>query len=215
MPMITIKKFSFNPFDVNTYLLYDETRETVIIDSGNYGDEENTVLSEFIEKENLTLVRQLYTHCHIDHFAGMIYVTDTYNIPPEIHEKAVPFVEKSQSIGATFGFRMSRLLIPDKFIKEGDVIRFGNSSLDVIYTPGHANGSVCFVCKEQNFVIVGDVLFAGCIGRTDFPTGDFKLLEDSIRNKLYTLGDDFTVYPGHGPKTEIGYEKENNPFVTA
>jgi len=211
--MITIKKFTFNPFDVNTYLLYDETRECVIIDAGCYGEEENAELSEFIEREKLIPVRQVYTHCHIDHFAGMVYVTDTYKIPPEIHEKAVPFIEKSQSIGTTFGFRMSRIIIPDTFIQEGDVIRFGNSSLEVIYTPGHASGSVCFVNKEQKFVIVGDVLFAGSIGRTDFPTGDFKLLEDSIRNKLYTLGDDFTVYPGHGPTTEIGYEKENNPFV--
>lgn len=213
--MITIKKFVFNPFDVNTYILYDETRECVIIDAACYGDEENEELSAFILRENLKPVRQLYTHCHIDHFAGMVYFTDTYKIPPEIHIKAVPFIERSQSIGATFGFRISRVIIPDKFIDEGDIITFGNSSLEVIYTPGHANGSVCFINRDRKFVIVGDVLFAGSIGRTDFPTGDFNLLSESIRNKLYTLGDDFTVYPGHGPSTEIGFEKANNPYVSA
>jgi len=211
--MISIKKFAFNPFEVNTYLLYDETRECIIIDPACYGEEENLELDMFIKKEKLKPVRQLYTHCHIDHFTGMVYVTDTYHIPPEIHKKAIPFIESSGNVGTTFGFRLSRLIIPDHFIDEGDQITFGNSSLEVLYTPGHADGSLCFVNKEQKFVIVGDVLFAGSIGRTDFPTGDFDVLKANIINKLYTLGDDFTVYPGHGPKTLIGHERSTNPFV--
>lgn len=211
--MITIKKFAFNPFEVNTYVLYDEQKKAVLIDCACYDDEERNKLFTFIKSENLTIIRQLYTHCHIDHIVGMAYATDTFSTEPEIHKAALPFIDASKNSASNYGFRLERVINPSIFINHGDIIMFGNSELEVRYAPGHADGSICFVNHEQKFVITGDVLFNGSIGRTDFPTGSLDVLIDKIKTELFTLGEDYTVYPGHGPKTSIGYEKATNPFI--
>lgn len=211
--MITIEKFVFNPFQENTYLLYDETGECVIIDPGCYGTSEQDQLLELIATKNLKPVKLIYTHCHVDHILGNNFIAETYNLKPEIHEAGLPFLKRGHEQGIAYGFEMPESILPEKYIAHGDVVKFGNSELKVVYTPGHADGSVCFINDDQKFVITGDVLFRDSIGRTDFPTGDFDVLMKSIHEQLFTLDDAFTVYCGHGPETTIGYEKVNNPFI--
>lgn len=211
--MITIEKFVFSPFSENTYILYNETGECVIIDPGCYDRQEEKILVEFINSKKLKPVRQIFTHCHVDHIFGANFIFKTYNLKPEIHKAALPFLVNGHEHGRMYGFEMAKVVEPGSFIAEGDKIIFGNSNLDVVYTPGHADGSVCFINYPQKYVITGDVLFRESIGRTDFPTGDFDLLMESIQTKLFNLDDDFVVYSGHGEETTIGYEKLNNPFI--
>ncbi len=211
--MITIEKFVFNAFQENTFLLYDETKECIIIDPGCYEEHEKNHLQDFISSNGLKPVKQIYTHCHVDHILGNNFIIETYGLKPEIHEAGLQFLLRGHEQGRIYGFQMEENATTDLFIKEGDIVKFGNSELKVVYTPGHADGSICFINDDQKFVITGDVLFRDSIGRTDFPTGDFDVLMQSIHEKLFTLEDDFTVYCGHGPETSIGYEKVNNPFI--
>ncbi|MBN2172573.1 MAG: MBL fold metallo-hydrolase, partial [Bacteroidales bacterium] len=155
----------------------------------------------------------IFTHCHVDHILGNNFVAKTWGLKPEIHKAGLQFLVNGQQQGRIYGFEMDKNIEPENFIEEGDKIQFGNSELQVVYTPGHADGSICFICHPQKFVIVGDVLFRDSIGRTDFHTGDYDILMRSIHTKLFTLDDEFTVYSGHGPETTIGYEKVNNPFI--
>ena len=211
--MITIEKFAFNPFQMNTYILSDETNECVIIDPGCYEEREERILSEYISSQNLHPVKLLFTHSHIDHIFGTNFVAKKYSLKPEIHKAGLPFHINGDEHAKMYGFEIDKVVEPENFIEEGDIIKFGNSEIKVVYTPGHADGSVCFIGDKDKFVITGDVLFRDSIGRTDFPTGDFDVLKKSIHTKLFTLPDDFTVYSGHGPETSIGYEKVNNPYV--
>ena len=211
--MITIEKFVFNPFQENTYLLFDETGECVIIDPGCYDASEQDQLVEFIETKNLKPVKLVYTHCHVDHILGNNFIAETYKLKPEIHKAGLPFLERGHEQGKVYGFIIPKSILPEKYIEHGDALKFGHSELKVVYTPGHADGSICFINDNQKFVITGDVLFRDSIGRTDFPTGDFDVLMKSIHDHLFILADDFTVYCGHGPETSIGYEKVNNPFI--
>ncbi len=211
--MISIQKFVFNTFMVNTYLLYDETGECIIIDAACYEEKEKQELSRFINENRLTLVRNINTHCHVDHVLGNDFIAAEFGIYPEYHQSGAPFFHTLKEIGDSLGFVIGRIPAVKRYILDGEIITFGKSGLKVLYTPGHAEGSVCFLSEEQNFVITGDVLFRDTIGRTDLPTGDFDLLMKSIHEKLFTLPDDLVVYPGHGPETTIGYEKRNNPFI--
>jgi hydroxyacylglutathione hydrolase len=211
--MITIQKFVYNPFQENTYLLFDETLECIIIDPGCYDQTEKDDFAEFIQSNKLKPVKLIYTHCHVDHMLGNNYVCRTFNLKPEIHKKGLPFLVNAHQQGKVYGFDLEKSIEPEKFIEDEEIIRFGKSKLRVVYTPGHADGSICLIGDDQKFVIAGDILFLDSIGRTDLPTGDYDLLTDSIHNRLFILDDDFTVYPGHGPETTIGYEKRHNPFV--
>jgi hydroxyacylglutathione hydrolase len=211
--MISIQKFIFNAIMVNTYLLSDETKEAVIIDPGCHEDREKKALADFIRKNSLKLMRNINTHCHVDHVLGNGYIASEFGIDPEYHAASAPFFLTIKEIANSFGFAIDNIPAPKGHFDDGDLIRFGNSRLSVLYTPGHADGSVCFYCNEQDFVITGDVLFKDSIGRTDLPSGNFGLLMRSIKEKLFTLPDDTRVYPGHGPETTIGYEKINNPFI--
>jgi hydroxyacylglutathione hydrolase len=211
--MVKIEKFVFNNFMVNTYLLYDETCETIVVDAGCYETREQDELKEFISAGNLRVVRNLNTHCHIDHVLGNDFIARTYGIHPEYHENSVPFFHTLQEIGSSFGYPVERIPKPKRFLADNETVTWGNSALKVFYTPGHAEGSVCFYNETDRFVITGDVLFKDTIGRTDLPSGDFDLLMRSIKTRLFTLPDDTVVYPGHGPETNIGYEKMNNPFI--
>lgn len=211
--MIKIEKFVFNPFQENTYLLFDETKECVIIDPGCLQEDEQNALTKFIELHELKVVSLLFTHSHVDHIFGTNYIADKYQLKPRIHKAGLPIYESVTEHAKMYGFEIADLLPPEIDLEDGMEINFGNSTLKVVYTPGHADGSVCFIGDEDTFVITGDVLFKDSIGRTDFPTGDFDILMESIHQKLFILDDDFVVYPGHGPETSIGYEKVNNPFI--
>jgi len=210
--MITIQTFIFNPFQTNTYLLYDETNECVIIDAACESDREKERLADFIKNQNLTPVRLLYTHLHVDHALGNTFITEKYNLSPEVHPKGKLFWESAREFSSVFNIKFEKPMEPTVFLHDGDEVTFGNSTLQVLYTPGHADGSVCFWNKKQKFVVVGDVLFQDSIGRTDLPTGNYDLLIKSIKEKLLVLDDDTVVYCGHGPETTIGYEKNHNPY---
>ena len=211
--MINIQKFVFNAFQVNTYVLSDDTGECVIIDPGCSDGVESLQLMDYIKNNGLKPVRVLLTHTHIDHVIGCNAVEELLNIGPEAHKAGLVFLEHSVTTAQTYGLDLEKNPEVSKFITEGEDIIFGNSRLEVLYTPGHADGSVCFLSREDGFVIVGDVLFQMSIGRTDFPTGNFDVLKKSIFEKLFILAEDTVVYSGHGPETSIGFEKNNNPFL--
>ena len=211
--MIQIKSFVFNPFSENTYVLHDETGEAVIIDPGCYDKAELKQLYDYIETNSLKPVRIINTHAHIDHVLGVAAVKLKYNIPFSLHRIDEPLLKAVKTYASNYGFTHFDEPEIDSYIDEGDTVTFGNSSLRILFVPGHAPGHVAFVHDEQQFVIGGDVLFRQSIGRTDLPGGDLEILLDSIRTKLFTLADGYTVYAGHMQPTTIGYEKKNNPFL--
>ena len=212
--MASVVSFTFNPFQENTYVVYDETGECVIFDPGCYDATEKEELRIYLHKHDLTPVRLINTHCHIDHVFGNRFVAETYDLPLEIHRGEIPVLESLPQTAAFFGIRLPEPSpSAGKFIEDGDWVEFGTTRLQAILTPGHSPASLSFYCEKDRFVIAGDVLFLQSIGRTDLPGGDFDTLIRSITERLFPLGDDVRVYPGHGPATSIGYEKIHNPFV--
>ena len=212
--MITVKKFTFNPFQENTYLLFDETKECVIIDPGCYESHEEEELIRFIESNELKVVKLLSTHSHIDHVLGNKFVMEKYGVDLHIHSKDLETLMAVETYAATYGFmNYQPCVAPHNFLEEGKHVSFGNSSLEIKFVPGHAPGHIVFVAQHEKFVINGDCLFQGSIGRTDLPGGDHQILLDSIKRELFALPDDFVVYCGHGPETTIAHEKQHNPFL--
>ncbi|MBA2407715.1 MAG: MBL fold metallo-hydrolase [Chitinophagales bacterium] len=211
--MIHIQSFVFNDFLENTYLLWDETKECLIIDPGCYYAHESEDLKKFIDGNKLKPTLLLNTHCHVDHIFGNRFVMETYNITFYTNEIEVPILNAAEAIGKLYGIHVTPSPQPNGFLNEGDEVKFGNSSLAILFTPGHSPGSICFYSSPDKFLIGGDVLFQGSIGRTDLPGGDYDTLMQSILNKVLLLPDDVKVYSGHGPMTTIGVEQKANPFV--
>ena len=211
--MALIKTFTFNLFSENCYVLFDETKECAIIDPGCYMQHEKDKLRDFIKAKGLKPTLFLNTHCHLDHVFGNRFVSKEYDLPLVMHKLDVPVYKAVENYAGGMGFSVETLPEPGKFIEEGDTVSFGNTTLDVLFTPGHSPGSVCFLSKKDDFVIAGDVLFHQSIGRTDLPGGDFDTLINSIKTRLFTLPNNTEVYPGHGPSTTVGFEKKNNPFL--
>jgi len=210
---LNIKIFPFNFLQVNSCLLYDDTKEAVLIDAGNANESEDCLLSDFIAEEKLMLKYIISTHPHIDHVLGNSFCKSKYaNAKLLMHHEGMDVYKNAMAYCVAFGFDKNDFPKPDQFIKEGDVIRYGNQQLEVIYTPGHCAGSVCLFDRMHNVIFVGDVLFDDGIGRTDLPTGDYDLLIYNITTKLFTLNDDIRVFPGHGFSTTIGKERVNNPL---
>ncbi|NJK94567.1 MAG: MBL fold metallo-hydrolase [Bacteroidales bacterium] len=212
--MIKIKTLVFNPFQENTYLLSDETNECIIVDAGCYGPKEFDLLINYIEKNQLNPVRLVNTHCHVDHILGIGELMQKYNIPFEANKEEDPIIADAVNHGKVFGFVLDQPPFPTHYIKEGDEIKFGNSLLKVLEVPGHSRGHIALHSEAENFVVVGDVLFRGSIGRTDLPGGDYDQLINSIYKKLLVLDRSTVVYPGHGPSTTIGQEIMTNPFLS-
>jgi hydroxyacylglutathione hydrolase len=211
--MLQIKVFVFNPFYENTYVLFDETRECIIVDPGCYDKNEEEEITAFISGHQLKPVMLVNTHCHIDHVLGNYFVSSTFNLLPVMHRIEVKLLEAAPVYGANWGVAMRPSPLPQKFLDEGDIVRFGNSELKILFTPGHSPGSICLHNEKQKIIISGDVLFQQSIGRTDLPGGDYDTLIKSIREKLFVLDDSTSVFSGHGPQTTIGSEKKYNPFV--
>jgi hydroxyacylglutathione hydrolase len=212
--MLTIKKFVVNPIQENTYLLFDETNECVIIDAGFYFGEEEDEVDYFIERKNLKPVRLINTHCHFDHILGIEYLRKKYMLDFEAHELEAFLVDKVVEQALMFGVEMKPVSPIDKFLGGNEDVRFGNSKLQVIHIPGHSPGNIVFYEKTGGSLFAGDVLFYGSIGRTDLPGGDYQTLISSIKSKLFGLPGGTTVYCGHGPETTIGFEMAYNPFLT-
>lgn len=211
--MITVKTFTFNPYQENTYILIDNNKNAIIIDPGMHNTAEENVLKSFIEQEGLNPIHLLNTHCHVDHVLGNHFVYETWGLKPQFHEGEIPVFVSVLNYAPQMGFRYEQSPIPTTFLIDKQLIPFGDQQIEVILAPGHSPAHVCFYIAEENILIGGDVLFRNSIGRTDLPGGDHQTLLDSIKNRIYTLPEDTTVYPGHGPSTSIGFEKETNPFV--
>lgn len=210
--MIKVKSFTFNPFQENTYVLYDESKSCVIIDPGCYESSEKNTLVNFITSESLKAEKLINTHCHIDHVLGNKFVKDTFGVDLYIHKNDEATLKAVETYAPSYGFPLYDPASADQFLDEGDSLTFGSSSMDILFVPGHAPGHIAFISHFDKFCIGGDVLFKASIGRTDLPGGDFDTLIKSIHEKMFTLPDDTTVYCGHGPATTIGEEKSSNPF---
>ena len=212
--MITIKSFEFNYFQENTFLLYDETREAVLIDCGCCRKEEEKELTDFILENKLTLKHLLCTHLHVDHVFGNGFIHKTYGLGPEANKLDVKKLPSPDEQAKLFGLRQHVENVPiEKYIVGGEIIKFGTSELQVLTVPGHSPGSVAFYNQKNGFAIVGDALFAGSIGRTDLWGGNQEVLVAAIRDKLLSLPDETIIYPGHGPETRVIDEKFNNPYL--
>jgi hydroxyacylglutathione hydrolase len=209
-----IKAFTFNPIQENTYLVYDETNEAVVIDAGCVSDIEKRAIKNYIEENNLILKRVLNTHLHFDHQFGNKFLYTTYGVKPEAGKEDEYLLEDMIAHVRSFGLEINEEAQPlGGYITDNQEIKFGNSSFIALHTPGHSPGSMSFYAEKEGVLFAGDVLFRGSIGRTDLPRGDYATLIQSITKKLLPLPDSTVVYCGHGPSTTIGFEKKNNPFL--
>ena len=209
-----IQVFTFNQFFENTIIVFDKTKECVIIDPGCYTISEKDTLQKYISINNLIPVKLINTHCHIDHILGNNFIAKTYDLELEMNANDMELIKNSNEIAQLYGFtdyEMSPL--PKNFLNEGDTLEFGNSQFKILFTPGHAPGHISLYSEKDGLLISGDVLFNNSIGRTDLPGGNYDLLIESIKNKILTLNDNTIVYCGHGPSTTIGNERLNNPFL--
>lgn len=207
--------FTFNDFSENTYVLSDDSGQCIIIDPGCNTDKERKKLVEYIDSKGLTPVRLINTHCHIDHVLGNRFISEKYKLELEAHEGEEPVLESCITIASMYHIPYNPSPIIAVKLKEKEVINFGQTSLEVLFTPGHSPASISLYNRDNKVLIAGDVLFQGSIGRTDLPGGNFETLKASIQNKLYNLPDETVVFPGHGPSTTIGKEKIGNQFVRA
>jgi len=212
--MIKVKTFVFNIISVNTYLLYDETKEAVIIDCGCMFASEEKKISDYIAQNDLKIKRLLCTHLHFDHIAGNSFIYQTYGIKPEAHRLDVELLPSISQQLLSMGVRLPVNVIDvQDYLVENDTIRFGDSELSTMLVPGHSPGSLAFYSQKDGFIVVGDVLFKGSIGRSDLWEGNHEMLIAAIKEKILSLPDKTIVYPGHGPATTVKQEKINNPFI--
>lgn len=209
-----LKQYTVGPFAENTYLL-TEGNEALLIDPGFTEENEYETVKSHIQKENLELIAIVLTHAHVDHVLGVQKVLDDYDLPVYLSDKDRFLWDNFSSQAAMFGLQSNGFSFDPEPLKVQPDWKFGNFIFDIRYTPGHSPDHVSLYSKNEGIVIAGDALFKEGIGRTDLYKGDFKVLEKSIREQLYSLPDDTVVYPGHGPETTIGHEKRSNPFVKA
>lgn len=211
--MFQIKVFTFNPVQENTYLLYNEHLECIIIDPGFYYYHEKEELQSFVNVNKLQPKILLNTHCHLDHVFGNKFISEEYKLTLKTHRLEQSVLEMAPASGLMFNLPFDNYTGKITFLEEGDTVTLRDDELKIIHAPGHSPGSICFYCEKQKFVIGGDVLFKNSIGRTDLPYGSHEDLVRNIKEKLFQLPDEVIVYPGHGPATTIGEEKEMNPYL--
>lgn len=207
------EKLVFNPFGVNTYIIPAGGGSCAIVDAACFGASEEKELADTILSNGLSPKALITTHFHVDHIAGNPFVTKQYGLKTQTHPDFEMLWPNVGRTAVVFGFAIGDLPKPEIMLAAGDFVTIGDLQLQVRHTPGHAAGSICLVNHAERYVLTGDVLFRDSIGRTDLFSGDFDLLMQSIKEQLFTLPDDYVVYPGHGPETTIGYEKLNNPFI--
>ena len=212
--MANVIQLTFNPFQENTYVVYDDTKECIVVDPGCLFPDEKAELLETIHRLELRPIRLINTHCHIDHILGNHFIATTFNLVLEAHQGEQVVLDTGVQVAS-----MYQIPYPDpspaigKFLTAGDVIEFGETRLKAIFTPGHSPASLSFYCEKDRFVLSGDVLFKNSIGRYDLPGGNFQTLMKNIREKLMVLPDEVKVYSGHGVATTIGAERKGNPFL--
>ena len=213
--MTRVYQLTYGPFAENTYVIADDDLNAIIIDPGMYHPEENAQFFEFINSHQLKPCRLLLTHAHLDHVFGVNWINKTYGLTPEIHFDDQIVYESAVIVAKQYGLNMNQLVPSNISLIHNQVFKFGGSEFRIIHTPGHSPGSVCFRNDNEGYVISGDVLFQGSIGRTDLPGGDFNVLIRSINEHIINLAEDTIVYSGHGPVTTVGQEKISNPFLQA
>lgn len=210
---LNIAEFTFNPFQEKTYVLWDETNECVIVDAGNYSAADDRALTEFISERGLRPVLALNTHGHVDHILGVPYVCETYGVPFVLHGDDRFLIDSAPQHGRLYGFDVRAIPEIGRDLKGETEVRFGNTALQIIHTPGHTPGHVCYYEPQSKLLFSGDTLFRESIGRTDLPGGDYRWIMRSILEGLMPLGSDVEFYPGHGPKSSLGHEGLYNPFI--
>ncbi|MFY1046964.1 MBL fold metallo-hydrolase [Chryseobacterium sp. GP-SGM7] len=210
--MFQIQAFVFNFAGENTYLLFNENKNALLIDPGNMNEQETKAISSFITENNLKIIKIILTHAHIDHVLGLQWAFDTYKVPVTMHFDDKEVLDMFQISGMRFGFKLDHINVDLEYINEGDELDFDGEKFKIYHVPGHSPGSVVYHHENQKFIISGDVLFEGSIGRTDLYKGNYEQLIEGIKTKLFILDDDTKVFSGHGNPTSIGFEKMHNPF---
>ncbi len=210
---LCIKTLVYNAFQVNTYIVYDESGNTLVIDPACYTTREQEHLADFISKNNLKVSHMVNTHCHVDHVLGNEFIFQKYGIKPMIHRSGLVFFEHLVVHANTFGFDVENIVYPEEYLEDGDEIKLGEETINILYTPGHAEGSICLAYEKEKWIVTGDLLFFMSIGRTDLPTGSLETLLASVRNKIFIYDDTYVLYPGHGQSTTVGFERKNNPYL--
>ncbi|MDQ1097440.1 MULTISPECIES: MBL fold metallo-hydrolase [Chryseobacterium] len=211
--MLQIQGFVFNFAGENTYILYNEHKNAWLIDPGNSNEQETKAIENFISENGLTIRKILLTHAHIDHVLGLQWAFDTFKVPVVIHQQDKEILDMFQISGMRFGMNLNHIKVDLEYINEGDELDLDGEAFIVYHVPGHSPGSIVYHNKNQKFMISGDVLFEGSIGRTDLYKGNYEQLISGIKNKLFILDDETQVFSGHGNPTTIGFEKQYNPFL--
>jgi len=211
--MLQIQGFVFNFASENTYILYNEQQNAWLIDPGNSNEQETRAIEKFISEKGLKIRKILLTHAHIDHVMGLQWAFDTFKVPVVIHQEDKEVLDMFQISGMRFGMSLNHIQADLEYINEGDELDLDGETFAVYHVPGHSPGSIVYHHKNQKFMISGDVLFEGSIGRTDLYKGNYDQLISGIKNKLFILDDETQVFSGHGNPTTIGFEKQYNPFL--
>lgn len=211
--MVQIAKFQFNPFGENTYLVYNDSKECIVIDPGCSNSKECAILGDYIDNNGLKPILVASTHGHIDHMCGLEYVIDRYKTPYALHGDDKPTLVHSFDFGPSMGFDIAKVPTVDIDLSQNDEINLGDDVIEVLHTPGHSPGGVCLFLRDDKILFTGDTLFKGTIGRTDLPNGDYNKLMSSIVTKLLPLGGDVRVFPGHGGDSTLAEEVQTNPFI--
>lgn len=211
--MIKIEAIVFNAFQVNTYLVWDESGDCLVVDPAFYSREEQQSLISIVNEKGLSIKGQLNTHCHVDHILGVGFMKSEFACPVRAHREEVKIITNAPLMGDLFGWSVEPIEGIDEYLEDNSSIPIGKHLLKALHVPGHSPGSVALYSEEGGFVITGDALFQGSIGRTDLPGGDYDTLIHSIRDKLLTLPPETRVFPGHGPSSTISHEKDGNPFL--
>lgn len=213
--MVKVATFVLNQLAENTYIIYDEqSLEAAVIDPGCSTDNEEIILTNFIEKNILRLKYILNTHVHIDHILGNAFFKEKYSAMFFCAEADEFLFDIMHSQASAFGFVMKKSPLPDSYITEDLKLRLGDTQLEFLLTPGHSPGGACIYLKSEKMCFTGDLLFRESIGRTDLWGGDYDTLLTSIEEKIFPLPDNVIIYPGHGQPSTVGYEKTSNPFLT-
>lgn len=211
--MIAIKQFVFNPFQENTYVLYQPQGEAIVVDAGCSTESEFQELLDFVNSQNLTVKCLINTHCHIDHILGIDKLKKQFGVKAFAHIDDFPLLQMAPAHAMMFWLYLETVPAIDETLSHGDMIELNGDSIKVIHTPGHSRGGLCFYAEQERFILTGDTLFNLSIGRTDLAGGNYETLIKSIREQLMVLPDDVIVYPGHGNSTTIGIERASNPFL--
>ncbi len=213
--MLYTQSFVFNPFQENTYVIYNDKKQCWIVDPGMSNEVETNHFNSYIADNKLVPQAIINTHTHLDHIFGVAAVKDKYHVPFGIHELDLPVLNGAAGSAMLFGFDFKNAPEPDFFISEQKILPIGDDDeLEILLVPGHSPGSIAFYSPSAGWVIAGDALFSGSIGRTDLPGGNHNQLITSIRTQLFKLPESTIVYSGHGPSTTIGIEQKTNPFLT-